>query len=138
MAMIAMDTTPLLAERPPIPTAGLIVTLALRALFAHQHESFLRALRRYDFDQALERWTDNAVVWVPGQAPAFGRSAIRRLMVSDRFPAHGPFRTLALRRSGATVYESGVSGLDEAHLEYSVLWTRSAGGAWRVARELWD
>jgi ketosteroid isomerase-like protein len=140
--MIATDASPLLAERFPIPTAGLVVTVALRALFAHQHTTFVQALRRYDFDEALERWTDDAVIWMPGQPPCYGKRAIRALLVSDRFPTEGPFRSTGLRRSGVTVYETGVCGrglqLGDIHLEYSLLWTRTARGQWRVARELWD
>ncbi len=136
--MITIDAIPLLAERTPLPTAGVTVTVALRALFTHQQETFVQALRRYDFDQALERWTENAVVWLPGQPPCYGKRAIRRLLVSDRFPSEGPFRTSGLRRSGATVYETGACGRGDVHLEFNVLWARTAGGTWRVARELWD
>ena len=136
--MIAIDATSLLAERTPLPTAGVVLTPALRALFAQHHATFIQALRRYDFDQALERWTTNAVVWMPGQPPCYGRTAIRRLLVSDRFPTEGPFRTVGLRRSGATVYETGACGWGDFPLTYNVLWTRTARGIWQVARELWD
>ena len=136
--MIASGAYPLLAERSPIPTAGAVVTVALRALFAQQHETFIQALRRYDFEQALRRWTSNAVVWMPGQPPCYGQAAIRRLLISDRFPTEGPFETLALRRAGGTVYETGRCGAGEIHLQYNVLWARTYLGEWRVARELWD
>ena len=96
-AVRTIDATPLLALRQPLPTAGVVVSPALRVLFAQHHATFVQALRRYDFDQALERWTANAVVWLPGQPPCYGHQAIRRLLVSDRFPTEGPFRTEALR-----------------------------------------
>ena len=83
--MISIDASPLLALRLRSPAAGVDDVLAFRALFAHQHETFLKAVGRYDLDQALERWTEDALVWVPDRMPVCGRAAIRRLLADDSF-----------------------------------------------------
>lgn len=136
--MISIDATPLLALRLRSPAAGVGDVLAFRALFAHQHETFLKAVTRYDLDQALERWTDDALVWVPDRLPVHGRAAIRRLLADDGFATCGPFHTRDLRLAGGTACETGTLGTGGQRMDYLALWTRSPVGEWRVSREIWD
>jgi ketosteroid isomerase-like protein len=136
--MISIDATPLLALRLKLPAAGVGDLLAFRALFAHQHDSFLKAVGRYDLDQALERWTRDAIVWVPDRMPVCGRAAIRGLLADDSFAARGPFHTRDLKLAGGTACETGTLGTGSDRIDYLALWTRSAVGEWQVSREIWD
>jgi ketosteroid isomerase-like protein len=136
--MIAIDASPLLALRLRHPTAGVEDVLALRALFAHQHETFFQAVSRYDLDQAVERWTEDAIVWMPDRMPVSGRTSIRRLLVDDGFADAGPIQMRDLRLGGTTAYEAGSVQAYGRRLDYLALWTRSPGGAWRICREIWD
>lgn len=136
--MISIDAHPLLALRLKLPAAGSNDVLAFRALFAHQHETFLKAVTRYDLDHALERWTEDAIVWVPDRMPVAGHAGIRRLLADDGFATKGPFQTRDLRLAGGTACETGVLGSGSHRVDYLCLWTRSRGGEWRVSREIWD
>jgi len=127
--MISIDATPHLFVDD---------LLAFRALFAHQHETFLKAIGRYDLDQALERWTEDAIVWVPDRTPVCGRAAIRGLLADDGFATRGPFQTRDLRLAGGTACETGSLGSGWDRVDYLTLWTRSRGGEWKVSREIWD
>ncbi len=136
--MISIDANPLLALRLKSPAAGVADVLAFRALFAHQHETFLKAIGRYDLDQALERWSEDAIVWIPDRMPVSGRPAIRRLLADDGFATRGPFHTQDLRLAGGTACETGTLGEGWHRLDYLALWTRAPRGEWRVSREIWD
>ena len=135
--MQTLDATPLLAPRP-IPPAGVEDFMALRALFGHMHETFIRALARYDFDQALERWTHDAILWLPERPPVFGKDSIRRLLADDIFRTGAPLHTRHIRVNGAQAYESGTCGRGEVWAEYSLVWVQTGGGVWRINRESWD
>jgi ketosteroid isomerase-like protein len=135
--MQTIDATPLLAPRA-LPTAGVEDAMALRALFAYQHATFIKALARYDFDQALERWTHDAILWLPERPPVFGRASIRRLLADDIFRTGAPLHTSDLRVCGAEAYESGTCGRGEVRAEYHLVWTLTGGVIWQVSRESWD
>ena len=131
-------SSPQAAARPPLPEPMADEAVALRALFAHKHETFLRALHRYDFDQALERWTDGAILFLPGEIPAFGPQAIRRLLADDLFRTFAPLRTRELRLGVGMAFEKGSCGSGEVRTEYSAVWVQRRDGDWRVSREVWD
>lgn len=136
--MISIDAHPLLALRLKLPAAGVGDLLAFRALFAHQHETFLKAVMRYDLDQALERWTEDAIVWTPDRMPVAGRAGIRRLLADDGFSRCGPFHCLDLRLAGGTACETGQLQVEGRRVEYLCLWARARDGEWKVRREIWD
>lgn len=78
----------------------------------------------------LERWSEDAIVWIPDRMPVSGRPAIRRLLADDGFATRGPFHTQDLRLAGGTACETGTLGEG---------WHRpSTRGEWRVSREIWD
>ena len=139
--MHSIDATPLLVPRA-LPAAGIGDALqegiALRALFAYQHATFIKALARYDFDQALERWTHDAILWLPDRPPVFGRASIRRLLADDIFRTGAPLHTRDLRVCGAEAYETGTCGWGEVRAEYHLVWTLTGGVIWQVSRESWD
>jgi ketosteroid isomerase-like protein len=130
--------SPQLPFRPAPPEPNVEQALALRELIAHKHATFLKALARYDFDQALERWTDGAILFLPGEIPAFGPDAIRRLLADDVFRTGSPLQTRALRLAVGMAFERGVCGSGEVQTEYSAVWVQRRDGDWKIMREVWD
>ncbi len=130
--------TPQVPSRPAPPVPDEEEVVALRALIAHKHATFLKALARYDFDQALDRWTNGSILFLPGQVPAFGPDAIRQLLADDVFRTGAPLRTRTLRLAVGMAFEKGLSGYGEVQTEYSAVWVRRSDGDWRILREVWD
>jgi ketosteroid isomerase-like protein len=133
-----LASAPQVSFRPRFAEPNPDEAMALRELIAQKHASFVRALARYDFDLALERWTRSAILFLPGEIPAFGPEAIRSLLADELFRSGAPLRTRELRLATGLAFERGSCGHGEVQAEYSAVWTLGHDGDWRVSREIWD
>jgi hypothetical protein len=101
--------------------------------------SFLPARAVHPLPREPSPWTDEAILWIPGEPPLYGRRRIECRLAED--PDLLPTALsgeLSLAASEDHALERGQGRWGCRKMQYFRLWRRASGGEWHVARELWE
>lgn len=124
---------------------------AERAALFKADKAWSEAAVRKDVEKVLSFWTDDAVVYPPGQTPVVGKDALRRY-VTEGFALPGfsiRWETSAFEvsASGDIAYGLGSNFVTFADPQGKVLtergrgvtvWRKGTDGSWKCAVDVWN
>jgi hypothetical protein len=84
-------------------------------------------------------WLAEAILWLPGEPPCFGRERITERLAAGPATLPQPAgAAIDLAPGEDHALERGAGTLAGARFGYLRLWRRGRGGEWWVVREVWD